>query len=47
MVECLLMVRQVIGLILHGGPIEVFFDPASVSTTGITKAIVCVILSLG
>ena len=33
------MVRWVIESILHGGPIELF------STTGVTKAVVCVILS--
>ena len=31
-----------------GGPIELFLVPASApSTTGVTKAVVCVILSVG
>ena len=38
------MVRWVVGSILHGGPIELFLVPA---TTGVTKAVVCVILSVG
>ena len=37
------MVRWVDGSILHGGPIELFLVPA----TGVTKAVVCVILSVG
>ena len=42
-----LMVRWVVGSILHGvGPIELFLVPASASTTGITKAVVCIILSV-
>ena len=36
-----------VGSILHGGPIELFLVPASCSTTGVTKAVVCVILSVG
>ena len=39
------MVRWVVGLICHGGPIELFLIPASAPTTGITKAVVCDILS--
>ena len=43
-VERSLMVRWVVGSILHGGgPIELFLVPA----TGVTKAVVCVILSVG
>ena len=30
-----------------GGRIELFLVPASCSTTGVTKAVVCVILSVG
>ena len=30
-----------------GGPIELFLVPASASTTGVTKAVVCAILSVG
>ena len=30
---------------LWGGPIELFLVPASAQTTGVTKAVVCVILS--
>ena len=30
-----------------GGPIELFLVPASASTTGVTKAVVCDILSVG
>ena len=37
------MVRWVDGSILHSGPIELFLVPA----TGVTKAVVCVILSVG
>ena len=36
------MVPWVVGSILHGGPIELFVVPASV-----TKAVVCAILSMG
>ena len=39
------MVRWVVGSILHI-PIELFLVPA-VSTTGVTKAMVCAILSVG
>ena len=38
------MVQWVIGSILHGEPIELFLVPAS---AGVTKAVVCVILSVG
>ena len=41
------MVRWVVGSILHDGPIELFLVPASVLTTGVTKAVVCAILSVG
>ena len=41
------MVQWVVGLIRHGGPIELFLIPASAPTTGITKAVVCDILSVG
>ena len=34
------MVRWVVGSILHGGPIGLFLVP----TTGVTKAVVCVIM---
>ena len=37
-----LIVRWVVGSILHGGPIGLFLVPASV-----IKAVVCVILSVG
>ena len=37
------MVRLVVRLILHGGPIELFL----VSASGVTKAVVGVILSVG
>ena len=37
------MVRWVVGSILHGGPIELFLVPAS----GVSKVVVCVILSVG
>ena len=40
------MVRWVVGSILHGGPIELFLIPAGVMT-GVTKAMVCAILSVG
>ena len=30
-----------------GGPIELFLIPVKCSTTGVTKAVVCVILSVG
>ena len=35
---------ECVGSILHGGLIELFFGPAS---AGVTKAMVCVILSVG
>ena len=38
------MVPWVVGSILHGGPIELFVVPAS---AGVTKAVVCAILSMG
>ena len=38
------MVRWVVGSFLHGGPIELFLIPAS---TGVIKAMICVILSVG
>ena len=41
------MVRLVVGSILHGGPIELVLVPASVPMTGVTKAVVCAILSVG
>ena len=40
------MVQWVIGSILHGDPIELFLIPAS-APSGVTKAVVCVILSMG
>ena len=42
-----LMVRWVVGSILHGGPIELFLVPSKCFTTGVTKAVVCVIMSVG
>ena len=30
-----------------GGPIELFLVPANDTTTGVTKAVVCAILSVG
>ena len=39
MVEHLITVRSV----PHGGPIELFLIPASVSMTGVTKAMVCTV----
>ena len=39
------MVQWVVGSILHGGPIELFLVPAS--APGVTKAVVCIILSVG
>ena len=41
------MAPWVIGSIPHGGPIELFLVPASAPMTGITKAVVCVNLSVG
>ena len=40
------MVRWVVGSILHGGPIELVLVPVSVPRFGVTKAVVCVILSV-
>ena len=40
------MVRWVIGSILHGGPIELFLDPASAPRLCVTKDVVCVIPSV-
>ena len=40
------MVRWVVGSITHGGHIDLILVPAS-STTGVTKAVACVILSVG
>ena len=45
LVECLLMVWQIIRSIPHGGYIELFLIPQC-SITGITKAVVCALLSL-
>ena len=39
--------KTIVGSIIHGGPIELFLVPASFSKTGVTKAVVCVILSVG
>ena len=36
------MVRRVVGSIFHGGPTQLFLVPA-----GVTKAVVCGILSVG
>ena len=44
MVERLLIVRWIVGSITHGGPIELFLVTA---TTGVTKVVVCAILSVG
>ena len=41
------MVGWVVGSILHGGPIELFLVSSQCSTTGVTKAVVCIILSMG
>ena len=43
---CSLMVRWVVGSILHGGPIELFPVPVSAPWL-VTKAVVCAILSVG
>ena len=46
MVECLLMMQWVVGLILHGGPLELFFFCSSLCPkTGVTKVTVSTILS--
>ena len=42
-----LVVRWVVGSILYGEPIELFSWSSQCSTTGVTKAVVCVILSVG
>ena len=47
MVECVLVVRWVIGLILHGGSIGAISHSSKCSTTGVTKAMVYAILSVG
>ena len=39
------MVQWVVGSILHEGPIELFLVPTGDPLTGVTKAVVCVILS--
>ena len=41
------MVRWVVGSILHGGPVELFPCFSQCSMTGVTKAVVCIILSVG
>ena len=41
------MVRWVVGSILHGGPIELFLVTSSAPQFGVTKAVVCVIPSVG
>ena len=43
------MVLWVVGSILHGGTIELFLGPASALSlmTGVTKAVVCAVLSVG
>ena len=41
------MVQWAIGSILHGGSPEIFLVPNQCSTTGVTKAVVCVILFVG
>ena len=46
-VERSLMVRWVVGSILHGVDPLSYFSFQQVSTTGVTKAVVCVILSVG
>ena len=37
-------VRWVVGSIPHGGPIELTSHSSQISTTGVTKAMVCAIL---
>ena len=39
--------NRVIGSIPRDGPIELFLINSQCSTTGVTKAVVCVILSVG
>ena len=47
-VERSLMVRWVVGSILHGvDPLSYFSLQPVRSTTGVTKSVVCVILSVG
>ena len=46
-VERSLMVRWVVGLILHGVDPLSYFSSSHCSTTGVTKVVVCVILSVG
>ena len=46
-VERPLMVRWVVGSILHGGPIEFVSRSIQCSTTGITKIVACALLSVG
>ena len=41
------MVQRVVGSIIHGGPFELFLIPASAPQPGLTKAMVCAIMSLG
>ena len=41
------MARWVVGLIPHGGPIEQISLYSQCSSTGVTKAVICVILSVG
>ena len=41
------MAQWVVGSIPHGGPIELFLIPASAPRLEVTKAMVCVILSVG
>ena len=47
LIEHLLMVQWVVGSIPQGGPIELFSHVCQCSTTGIAKAMVCAILSVG
>ena len=44
MIEQSLMVQRVIGSIPHGGPISHF---SQCSTTGVTMAVICAVLSVG
>ena len=43
---CITEPYLVVGSILHGGLIELFLVPSQCSTTGITNAVVCAILSV-
>ena len=45
MAEHSVMVRWVVGLIPHGGPIVLFLIPVSASMTGLIKAMISAILS--